>query len=126
MAFKLNRHRTTGGSIKGRRLHIGGREEAAPGIPLYRKDDLAEGVMAEANSDGTIFISSQVEPGSALEREVLAHEVKHLTDMETGKLSYGDDFVKWNGVVYPRKDGYITYQGKDYVEGDYSLPWEKH
>ena len=108
MAFKLNRHRTTGGGIKGRRLNIGGREEAAPGVPLYRKDDLAEGVMGEANKDGTIFISSEIPENSELEREVLAHEMKHMTDMKTGKLGYGDDYVKWDGVTYPRQNGRLS------------------
>tara|TARA_R100001463_G_scaffold136581_1_gene202353 strand:+ start:484 stop:861 length:378 start_codon:yes stop_codon:yes gene_type:complete len=125
MAFKLNRHRTTGGSIKGRRLNIGGREEAAPGIPLYRKD-LDEGIMGEANDDGTVFISNTIEPNSQVEREVLAHEVKHLTDMKVGKLSYTDNDITWNGVKYARKDGFIDYNGQQYPEGDENLPWEKH
>tara|TARA_R100001443_G_scaffold16590_1_gene26770 strand:+ start:688 stop:1071 length:384 start_codon:yes stop_codon:yes gene_type:complete len=127
MAFKLRKHNMgSTNSIKGRKLNISGREEAAPGVPLYRKDDLAEGVMGEANIDGTIFISSDIKPGSGMEREVLAHEMKHMTDMKTGKLSYTDNDITWNGIKYPRQNGFITYQGQDYPEGDYNLPWEKH
>ena len=125
MGFKLRRNNLNN-NMQQRSLSIGGREEAAPGTPLYRKDDLAEGVMAEANSDGSIFISNKIEPGSPLEREVLAHEMKHLTDMKVGKLGYTDNDITWNGIKYPRQNGFITYQGQDYPEGDYNLPWEKH
>ena len=52
------------------------KNEAAPGTPLYRKK-LNGGVQAEANDDGTIFIDESVEEGSALERQILAHEMKH-------------------------------------------------
>tara|TARA_R100000458_G_scaffold25911_1_gene23302 strand:+ start:401 stop:778 length:378 start_codon:yes stop_codon:yes gene_type:complete len=125
MAFKLNKHNRHN-KIEGRRLNIGSREEAAPGVPLYRKSDLAEGVMGEANRDGTIFISSYIKPDSEMEREVLMHEMKHMTDMKVGKLDYGDEFVKWDGITYPRENGFITYNGTQYPEGHPELPWEKH
>jgi len=52
----------------------------------------------------------------------------HATDMKTGKLAYGDDFVKYNGNIYPRK----TINGKDVIivdgvakeAGDTGFPWE--
>ena len=54
--------------------------------------------------------------------------MRHATDMRTGKLSYGDDFVKFNGVTYPRK----TINGKDMIivdgvakeAGSDDFPWE--
>jgi hypothetical protein len=46
-----------------------------------------------------------------MEREVLLHEMRHATDIKTGKLSYGDDFVKFNGITYPRQ----TINGKDMI-----------
>jgi hypothetical protein len=55
--------------------------------------------------------------------------MRHSTDMRLGKLAYGDDFVKYNGVTYPRK----TINGKDMIivdgvakeAGSEGFPWEK-
>jgi hypothetical protein len=99
--------------------------EAAPGTPLYRKV-LGEGIQAEANDDGTIFMDESVEPGSKEERKILTHEMKHLTDMKTGKLKYDDDWIKWNGIEYPRLQGNILYEGKWVSEGSKDFPWEQH
>jgi len=108
---------------KGRFSHS--REEACPGTPLYRKN-LDQGVQAEANNDGTIFIDKSVKPGSAEERKILAHEQKHLTDMKIGKLKYDDNWIKWNGTEYPRSEGKILY-GEEWIdEGSKEFPWEKH
>ena len=108
---------------KGRFSHS--REEAAPGTPLYRKK-LGGGIQAEANDDGTIFLDQSVEPGSDEERKILAHEMKHLTDMKIGKLKYNDDWIKWNGIKYPREKGKILYEGEWMPEGGKQFPWEKH
>jgi len=104
-----------------------GSDASVPGTPVIRKP-LGEGIMGEANMDGTIFISNKIIPGSAEEREVISHEMRHSTDMRIGKLSYGDDFVKYNGVTYPRK----TINGKDMIivdgvakeSGSEDFPWE--
>ena len=107
---------------KGRFTHSG--EEAAPGTPIIRKD-LSKGILAEANDDGTIFVSNKLEPGSAQERATLTHEMQHMTDMKTGKLAYTDDMIEWNGNRYQRLDkGKILFEGKKYNEGDPRLPWE--
>jgi hypothetical protein len=95
-----------------------------PGTPVYHVN-LEGGVLGEANNDGSIFISDKVAPGSKQEAEILAHEMVHMTDMKLGKLAYNDDFVKWNGNIYPRKDGMIEYNGQMLPEGDKSFPWEK-
>ena len=54
--------------------------------------------------------------------------MQHSTDMKVGKLEYGDDFVKYNGITYPRE----TINGKDMiqVDGEWKeagddFPWEK-
>ena len=60
MAFKLPKQNSR---ASGRRS-FGSNEEAAPGTPLIRKK-LDEGIQAEANDDGTIFIDESIEPGSA-------------------------------------------------------------
>ena len=93
---------------KGRFSHS--REEACPGTPLYRKK-LDGGIQAEANDDGTIFIDESVEAG---------------TDMKIGKLKYDDNWIKWNGAEYPRKEGKILYEGEWVDEGGKEFPWEKH
>ena len=105
------------------RFHTG--EEASPGTPLYRKK-LGKGIQAEANSDGTIFVDVSIEPGSEEERKILAHEMRHLTDMKIGKLKYDDNHLKYNGIEYPRQDGFILYEGEWISEGSKNLPWEKH
>jgi hypothetical protein len=100
-------------------------EEAAPGTPIFRKD-LGGGILAEANDDGTMFVSNKLTPGSKEERQVLMHEMIHMTHMKTGKLGYDDDIVYWNGEEYPRTDdGHIIYEGKKLQEGDPKLPWEQ-
>ena len=132
MGFKLGKGitpRMTSGKIK-TKMTFGkeaGTDASVPGTPVIRKP-LAPGVMGEANMDGTIFINSNIVPGSAEEREVVNHEMRHATDMKIGKLSYGDDFVQFNGVMYPRK----TINGKDMIivdgkakeAGSSDFPWE--
>ena len=92
--------------------------------PIFRKK-LEGGVLGEANKDGSIYVDNSVPKGSKLEKEVIDHEQQHIDDMASGKLSYGDDYVRHNKKTYPRKDGKIKYNGKWYEEGDKSLPWEK-
>ena len=89
------------------------------------KRKLGNGILGEANNDGTIFVDKSVAKGSAREKEVVAHEGKHMDDMSSGKLAYGDDFIKYNGKTYHRKDGKINYNGKWTEEGSKDFPWEK-
>ena len=100
-------------------------DASIPGTPILRKD-LAKGIMAEANDDGSIFLSNKVIPGSAEERKVLMHEMKHLVDMKVGKLAYTDNDITWMGETYERKKGKINYNGEWLPEGDTTFPWEKH
>ena len=66
-----------------------------------------------------------VKPGSALEKRAIRHEKQHLKDMADPKigLSYGDDYVRYKGKTYPRKDGKIKYNGKWHEEGSKAFPW---
>ena len=100
-------------------------DASVPGVPVIRKK-LAKGIQAEANNDGSIFISDKVIPGSAEERKVLMHEMKHMVDMKVGKLSYTDDDITWMGESYERKKGKINYNGEWLPEGDTTFPWEQH
>ena len=132
MAYKLGKGYKpymTSGSLR-TKMRFGqeaGSDASVPGTPVIRKP-LAPGVMGEANMDGTIYINQNIVPGSEEEKEVINHEMRHATDMKIGKLSYSDDFVKFNGVTYERKD----INGKDMIivdgvakeAGSTDFPWE--
>tara|TARA_R110002124_G_scaffold189070_2_gene356318 strand:- start:1982 stop:2350 length:369 start_codon:yes stop_codon:yes gene_type:complete len=92
--------------------------------PIFRKT-LQEGVLGEANDDGSIYISKDLKPGSKKEKEVIKHESTHAKEMADGKLSYSDDDVKYNGTSYKREDGKIKYNGQWLDEGSKEFPWEK-
>ena len=92
--------------------------------PIFRKK-LDSGILGEANNDGSIFIDESVKPGSAQEEQIIKHEGQHAKDMESGILGYGDDWVRYKGKTFPRKDGKIKYNGKWLPEGDSKFPWEK-
>tara|TARA_R100001163_G_C4884769_1_gene80481 strand:- start:43 stop:453 length:411 start_codon:yes stop_codon:yes gene_type:complete len=132
MGFKLGSERgnyAVSGEIKTKmRFHQeSGGDASVPGTPVIRKN-LASGILGEANMDGSIYLSNEVEPNSKEETQVLLHEMRHSTDMKTGKLAYGDNFVRYNGITYPRE----TINGKDMIKvdgqwkeaGD-NFPWEK-
>ena len=124
MGFKLGgeNRKNTYGSVKNR---FNKDDASIPGTPVIRKP-LPKGVMGEANDDGSIYLSDKVVPGSAEERKILMHEMKHMVDMKTGKLSYTDDTITWNGQEYNRLEGMIKYEGRWLQEGSEELPWEQH
>ena len=133
MGFKLGRERgleATGGEIKtklrfGRQPH--GEEGSVPGT-LVIKVPFEEGIMGEANMDGSIYINENLTPGSHDFNQTLNHEMRHATDMKLGKLAYDDDSITYNGEVFPRE----TINGKDMIKvdgkwkeaGDTGFPWE--
>jgi hypothetical protein len=53
--------------------------------------------------------------------------MQHSTDMKVGKLEYGDNYVKYNGITYPRETingkDMIMFDGKWKEAGD-NFPWE--
>jgi len=132
MGFKLGRQRgnhATNGEIR-TKMRFGaeaGGDASVPGTPVIRKD-LAKGVMGEANMDGSIYISNSIQPGSAQERQTIIHEMRHATDIKTGKLEYADDYIKYNGETFLRQ----TIKGKDMIlvegqwkqAGNTGFPWE--
>tara|TARA_R100001079_G_C4304775_1_gene92640 strand:- start:44 stop:460 length:417 start_codon:yes stop_codon:yes gene_type:complete len=131
MGYKLGKakkHYMTGGNLRNK-LKFGSEagDTSIPGTPVIRKP-LGEGIMGEANMDGSIYINNNIIPGSEEERQVLNHEMRHSTDMRIGKLAYSDDFVRYNGITYPRK----TINGKDMIivdgvakeAGSHDFPWE--
>jgi len=129
MAFKLGRS-IQPIAIRGevnKKLRFKVEEASVSGTPVLRKN-LQEGILGEANMDGSIYLSNKVKPGSEEESQVLLHEMRHATDMKTGKLAYDDDSIRYNGITYPRE----TINGRDMikVEGKWTeaggdFPWEK-
>ena len=108
-----------------------GEEGSVPGTPVIRVP-LEEGdrfeILGEANMDGSIYISDKLEPGSLEDRQVINHEMRHATDIKIGKLEYTDDYVKYNGETFERKDingvDSILLDGKWKEVGDEGFPWE--
>ena len=129
MAFKLGRARQpiANKGIVNKKLSFKTDDASIPGNEVVRKQ-LDEGILGEANMDGSIFISNKIQPGSSEENQVLLHEMRHATDMKLGKLAYSDDAVYYDGITYPRE----TINGKDMIKVDGQwkeagddFPWEK-
>jgi hypothetical protein len=88
-------------------------EESTPETPIYIKK-LDEGVQAEANNDGSIFIDSDTPISEA--KTAISHEKVHVDQMDRGDLNYDENYVYWKGKKYSRKT---------MNEGSKKLPWEK-
>jgi len=129
MGFKLGKASqpvARGGNIN-KKLSFKTYDASVSGNPVIRKK-LDEGILGEANMDGSIFISDEITVNSPMERQVLLHEMRHATDMKLGKLAYNDDSVYYDGVTYPRE----TINGKDMIKVDGKwkeagddFPWER-
>ena len=133
MGFKLGANRgnyAVNGEIK-TKMRFGkesGGDASVPGTPVIRMP-LGEGIMGEANMDGSIYINENIVPGSYEERQVVNHEMRHATGMRVGKLSYADDHVMFNGEKFERKDvngvDSILVDGQWKEAGDTGFPWEE-
>tara|TARA_R110001592_G_scaffold34277_3_gene117770 strand:+ start:80 stop:514 length:435 start_codon:yes stop_codon:yes gene_type:complete len=132
MGFKLGTNRgnyAVNGELK-TKLRFGkqsGTDGSVPGTPVIRVP-LEEGIMGEANMDGTIYVNDKIVPGSYEDRQVINHEMRHATDMKIGKLAYDDDHIMYNGERFER----MNIDGKDSIlvdgewkeAGDTGFPWE--
>jgi len=121
MGFKLGKKRAPAGN----KLFFGADKDIIPGVPVIRKK-MGEGILGEANDDGSIFICPSIPEGSRQEQITLMHELRHNVDMKTGKLSYADDHIGWDGERYERADGHILFEGEWVEEGSDKFPWEGH
>jgi len=90
-----------------------------------KRTNLEDGVLGEAKMDGSVEVDNSVEPGSAQDKKVIAHEGVHAKEISSGKIEYGDDFVRDGNSTFHRKDGKIKYNGKWHEEGSNVFPWEK-
>ena len=132
MGFKLGTERgnyAVSGEIK-TKIHFSkesGDIGSVPGTPVIRVP-LEEGVMGEANMDGSIYISDTIRPGSHEDRQVINHEMRHATDIKIGKLAYTDNSVTYNGEKFPRMDingvDSILVDGEWKEAGHTGFPWE--
>ena len=133
MGFKLGKRtgpKMSYGSLR-TKMRFGqeaGGDASIPGTPVIRKP-LDEGILGEANMDGSIYISDKIIPGSEEERQVINHEMRHATDMKIGKLSYTDDYIMYNGEKFERKNingkDMIKVDGKWKEAGSEGFPWER-
>tara|TARA_R100001594_G_scaffold131394_1_gene171010 strand:- start:355 stop:789 length:435 start_codon:yes stop_codon:yes gene_type:complete len=133
MGFKLGKrigNHAIGGEINKKMRfgrQAGDADISVPGTPVIRTQ-LEEGVLGEANIDGSIYINKSIIPGSFEERQVINHEMRHVTDIKTGKLSYADDHVMYNGERFERRDingvDSILVDGTWKEAGDTGFPWE--
>ena len=136
MTYKLGKERgleATGGEIK-TKMRFGkqsGGEGSVPGTPVIRvplEDGDRFSILGEANMDGSIYISDELEPSSYEDRQTINHEMRHATDMRLGKLAYTDDSITYNGEEFPRMDidgvDSILVDGEWKEAGDTGFPWE--
>jgi len=130
MAFKLGRERgleANNGEIKTKLSFRRNQQATIPGTPIIPMP-LEEGIMGEANMDGTIYVSDQLDPNGAEYRQTINHEMRHATDMKLGKLAYDDDHIMYNGERFERQDidgvDSILVDGEWKEAGDTGFPWE--
>jgi len=130
MGFKLGTNRgleANNGEIKTKLSFRRNQQANIPGVPIIAKP-LGEGIMGEANMDGTIYVSNKLDPNSFEYRQVVNHEMRHATDMKLGKLAYDDDHIMYNGERFEREDidgvDSILVDGEWKEAGDTGFPWE--
>ena len=115
MGFKLGTERgnyAVSGEIKTKlRFHreSGDPDASVPGTPVIRKP-LEEGVMGEANMDGSIYVNEKLTPGSFEVRQVVNHEMRHATDIKIGKLEYSDNHPNFSYTKVTRSEIKFCYQ----------------
>ena len=132
MGFKLGTERgnyAVSGEIR-TKMRFGkqsGDDGSVPGTPVIRVP-LEEGVMGEANMDGSIYVNELIQSGSYEDRQIINHEMRHTTDMKIGKLAYEDDHITYNGERIERQDingvDFILVDGEWKEAGDTGFPWE--
>jgi len=132
MGFKLGTERgnhAVSGEIK-TKMRFGkqsGGESSVPGTPII-PTSLEEGVLGEANMDGSIYVNEMLDPNSKEYKQVVNHEMRHATDIKIGKLAYADDHVMYNGEKFERMDingvDSILVDGEWKEAGHEGFPWE--
>ena len=93
-----------------------------------KRGDAGEGALAQANMDGSIDVDPSVNLNSKFGRKLIAHEMCHMEQIASGRASYGDNYVTWEGKIYFRKteNGTPVIDGPNgrWPEGHPNHPWE--
>ena len=99
------------------------------GRPVFEKN-LDEGIIAEANRDGTTFVNKNV--SAAKKKAAISHEDKHHDQMLQNRLGYDDYTVMWKKDtksptrVYKRDQGVlIAMDGSEKGQEGDDFEWEK-
>jgi hypothetical protein len=99
------------------------------GRPVFEKK-LEDGIIAEANRDGTTYVNKDV--SDKKKKDSIAHENVHHCQMLQNRLDYNNDIVTWKEDtisqprVYKRQQGALISMEtgeSDYEGGDF--PWEE-
>jgi len=105
-------------------------EELSDGNRLVYEKDLEDGVVGEANQDGTTFVSKDATIKEKAEAK--SHEDVHHDQMTQGRLGYTEEEVWWKDKTasptkrYKRNKGSLIAMdgsGSDTEGGNF--PWEK-
>tara|TARA_R110000782_G_scaffold91005_2_gene174220 strand:+ start:187 stop:540 length:354 start_codon:yes stop_codon:yes gene_type:complete len=110
MAFNLKSHSDVFG------IH---EKTSTFGTPVIIKDNLEMGVQAEANRDGTIFVSDKLS-----DKEIegaVKHEKVHLDQIAQGRLQYSEDSVTWKKDT---RSPARVYKRSTMNEGHPDFEWE--
>lgn len=93
-------------------------ETSEEGTPVFSKK-LDDGVGAEANRDGTIFVDESLNASGR--RKAVEHEKIHLEQIAQGRLQYSNDSVTWKKDT---RSPARVYKRSDMKEGASNLEWE--
>ena len=93
------------------------------GTPILRQS-MEDGSMGEARMDGSIVIDPSIKKNSSLYKRIVKHEKAHIDQIRSGRASYGDNYVQWEGKLYIRNNGYIYGPEGKLPEGHPNHPWE--
>ncbi len=92
-----------------------------PFTPDNASEGLGKTLIAKANDNSTMIINKNVKRGSALEKNAISHEGRHIKDMQDNKVGY-DSFA-----VYEDMDGdgkVKVHPRSTFDESDKGLAWE--
>tara|TARA_R110001583_G_scaffold19457_2_gene76061 strand:+ start:367 stop:744 length:378 start_codon:yes stop_codon:yes gene_type:complete len=107
------------------------RNKVLPGLARHMKPitiehaTLEPGITAEAVSESKIVVNKDVPKDSDLYKRAIAHETHHAKEMASGRIAYGDDFVRDGDQVFARQDGKIQQGSVWKMEGSKDFPWER-
>lgn len=93
--------------------------------PNIKRERLDENTFAEANMDGSISVDDSVDLDSAFGKRVVKHESEHIDQIQSGRASYGEGHVMWEGKIYFRNNGMIDGPNGRLPEGHPNHPWEQ-